>query len=192
MILEGIVTTLTQDGKLNISPMGPQVEEPAIRRLVLRPYKTSRTYRNLKEYGEGVFHVTDDVWLLARAAIGQLEHAPGSVATDAIRGRRLVDTCRWYEFRVVSLNDRQQRTEIECEVVHVGRVRDFVGFNRAKHAVVEAAILATRVDFLPMGQILEEFKRLVLLVKKTGGQDEHLAFEFLHAFVQRVGASSEQ
>ena len=73
MILEGIVTTLSADGLLNIAPMGPSVEADRgleFSRFVLRPFRTSLTYRNLKEHGEGVLHVTDDVLLLAQTAIG--------------------------------------------------------------------------------------------------------------------------
>jgi hypothetical protein len=71
VILEGIVTTLAPEGPLNVAPMGPKLGRDP-RRFVLRPYRTSTTYRNLKASGEGVFHVTDDVLLLARAAIGRL------------------------------------------------------------------------------------------------------------------------
>ena len=51
--------------------------------------------------------------------------------------------------QVRSLDDRNEPAEIVCEVVDRGRLRDFFGFNRAKHAVLEAAILATRTEFLP-------------------------------------------
>ena len=71
-ILEGIVVTLDVAGVPNIAPMGPRVDRD-LTRLVLRPFQTSQTYRNLKATGCGVFHVTDDVELLAHAAVGQLE-----------------------------------------------------------------------------------------------------------------------
>ena len=71
-----------------------------------------------------------------------------------------------------------------AEVVHAGHKRDFFGFNRAKHAVVEAAILATRTAFLPAEQIAAEFGRLRVLVEKTGGPDEHAAFALLTEFVR--------
>ena len=48
MILEGIVTSLDAGGKLNVAPMGPIVE-PDMSRLVLRPFRTSQTYRNLRQ-----------------------------------------------------------------------------------------------------------------------------------------------
>ena len=65
MILEGVVTTLSGTGELNIAPMGPVVD-PAQTEFLLRPFHTSQTYRNLKENPCGVLHVTDDVLLLAR------------------------------------------------------------------------------------------------------------------------------
>ena len=55
--------------------MGPIVDE-TMQTLVLRPFQTSTTYRNLKQTGCGVFHVTDDVLLLAQAAIGALDVSP--------------------------------------------------------------------------------------------------------------------
>ena len=77
----------------------------------------------------------------------------------------------------------EERTRIEAEVVHTGRVRDFFGLNRAKHAVVEAAILATRTAFLPRDDILAEYRKLAVVVQKTGGDQERQAFELLQAYV---------
>jgi len=67
-----------------------------------------------------------------------------------------------------------------------GRFREFFGFNRAKHAVVEAAILATRTEFLPPEEILAEFRRLAVLVEKTGGSAEHEAFQLLEDHVRKA------
>ena len=187
MILEGIVTTLGADGRVNIAPMGPTVDD-RMERFTMRPYQTSTTYRNLKQLGEGVLHVTDDVWLLAQAAVGEVDPPPQNFPAKVVRGKVLTGTCRWHEFRVTRLDDGEDRTTIECEVLHTGRLRDFFGFNRAKHDVVEAAILATRTDFLPIDEILADFKKLAVLVQKTGGDDEHRAFMFLLDHVNRIAA----
>ncbi|MBI2479817.1 MAG: DUF447 family protein, partial [Planctomycetia bacterium] len=174
MILEGIVTTLNEDRSPNISPMGPQVDTP-LTRFVLKPYKTSRTYQNLKRAGEGVLHVTDDVELIARAAINQFDVLPEMFPAGAVEGFVLADACRWYAFRVADLNDREDRTRIECNVVAQGHVREFFGFNRAKHAVLEAAILATRTKFLAQSQVNEELIRWRSSIEKTGGDQERRA-----------------
>jgi hypothetical protein len=162
--------------------MGPRVEE-SMRELVLRPYQTSTTYQNLKRTGQGVFHVTDDVWLLAQAAVGTPDPLPEMLPAPAVEGFILAGACRWYAFRVRELDDRQERTHIVADVVADGRLRDFLGFNRARHAVVEAAILATRVGILPAGQIVEEMKKVSVLVEKTGGEPERRAFAFLEAHI---------
>lgn len=185
MILEGIVTTLGPDGLLNVAPMGPRVDE-AMRRFVLRPYRTSTTYGNLKASGEGVLHVTDDVLLLAKSAVGSGVEVATRPA-DVIEGRIILDACRYYEFRVTGLDDRDDRTTIAVETVATGRLRDFFGFNRAKHAVIEAAILATRTAFLPGEEIRAEFDRLAVLVAKTGGASEHAAFDHLRRYLDEVG-----
>lgn len=187
-ILEGIVTSTGPDGGTNISPMGPLVDD-AITSLLLRPFQTSTTYANLKRTGVGVFHVTDDVELLARAAVGQLDEQPALVPAMALEGWVLRDACRWYEFEVESIDDSQPRSGILTRVVMQGRGRDFFGFNRAKHAVVEAAILATRVEFLPHDQIQAEMERLAVLVAKTAGPPERRAFAFLQGYIQEaIGA----
>jgi uncharacterized protein len=184
MILEGIVTTRNADGSVNISPMGPRVDD-TIETLLLRPYKTSTTYQNLKRAKLGVFHVTDDVLLLAQAAIGQPTPKPKMIPAHAVDCPILADACRWYAFRVESLDDSQDRTEIGARVIDRGTIREFFGFNRAKHAVVEAAILATRTNFLPADQIRADFARLAVLVEKTGGPREHEAFNFLRHHIDR-------
>lgn len=189
MILEGIVTTLGADGALNIAPMGPSVE-PDMERFVLRPFRTSTTYRNLKAHGEGVLHVTDDVLLLARTAIGKDVEVATRTAS-VVRGVVLTDVCRYYEFTIKGIDDLDDRTTIQATTAASGRFRDFFGFNRAKHAVVEAAILATRTAFLPIPEILAEYRKLKILVEKTGGEAEHAAFallfEHVHAAARAQG-----
>jgi hypothetical protein len=182
MILEGIVTTLNPKGRVHISPMGPRVD-PAIHLLLLRPYSTSQTYRNLVAHGEGVLHVTDDVMLLARAALGHFDSVPPHIPANKVKGFVLNDVCRYFEFRVRSIDDREERVQIEAEVVHTGRFRDFFGFNRAKNAVVEAAILATRTAHLPLDDVDAEFRRLAIIVEKTGGAQEKAAFALLREHV---------
>ncbi len=184
MILEGVVTTLSTAGVLNVAPMGPKFGRDSLR-FVLRPYRTSTTYRNLKAHGEGVLHVTDDVLLMARGAVGLLPTLE-SRSASIVKGRILLTSGRYHEFRVIALDDSAERTTIEVESVAEGHLSELFGLNRAKHAVVEAAILATRLDFLPIGEILAEYGRLAVLVEKTGGPDERLAFGLLLDRVQSV------
>ena len=69
-------------------------------------------------------------------------------------------------------------------VVHHGTIREFLGFNRARHAVLEAAILATRVHLLPRAEVEAEFAKLQIIVTKTAGPRESDAMELLTEFIQ--------
>ena len=178
LVLEGLVTTLEPGGAMHLAPMGPHVDRE-MHRFLLRPFPSSQTYENLRAHGEGVLHVTDDVLLLAKAAIGAVGPIPPSKPARQVRGFVLTDACRAFEFRVRSIDNSQQRVKIECDVVHTETLRDFFGFSRAKHAVVEAAILATRVHLLQRAEIAAEFAKLAVLVDKTGGDQEHAAFDLL-------------
>jgi hypothetical protein len=188
MILEGVVTTVSAEGQINIAPMGPRLlGDPYhdLQRFVLRPFRTARTCANLLTHGDGVLHVTDDVLLLAQAAVGELVPLPPLRPALRVRGSILSDSCRWYEFLASRIDESKERVDFDCEVVHSGRGRDFIGFNRAMYAVVEAAILATRIGILPRDEIDGEFHRLAVLVEKTGGSREHEAFAFLQEYVRK-------
>lgn len=178
MILEGIVTSLNADNELNVAPMGPIVDE-SLTWLHLRPFQTSQTFRNLRQQPHGVFHVVDDVLLLAKAAMGKLETLPETFAAEKVPGRVLASACRWYEFEVESLDATNDRSEIRARVLHVGRLRDVFGFNRAKHAVLEAAILATRLHLLPRDEIERQLAALRSPVEKTAGPNELEAFQLI-------------
>ena len=180
MILEGLVTTTDATGGPHLAPMGPTVDG-AFTKLLLRPFPTSNTYQNLLRHGEGVFHVTDDARLIALAAIGAVPEMPATIPADRVRGFVLRDCCRAYEFVVRKVDDSRERIHLEADIVHTHRVRDFLGFHRAKHAVIEAAILATRFHLLPAAEIDAEFRKLRVIVEKTGGDAEREAMAVLEA-----------
>ncbi len=182
MIIEGIVTSLNREGLLNIAPMGPIVDE-SLTWFRLRPFQTSTTFRNLESTGCGVFHVVDDVLLIAQAALNRLPEEVPTRAALTIDGRVLEAACRWYEFRVETLDASQVRSEIQCDVTHTGVIREFFGFNRAKHAVLEATILATRLHLIPREQVLFQLKDLKVIVDKTAGPREFEAFALVEGYV---------
>jgi hypothetical protein len=187
VILEAVVTTLGPGDVANVAPMGPRLFAPYTldvgTAFELKPFNTSRTAANLAHHPEGVLHVTDDVLLLARAAIGDVP-LPAAFPAEQVRGVVLAEACRACEFRVVEADTSAARWVLRAEVRRVHRLRDFFGLNRAMHAVVEAAILATRTGLLPAEQVLPEFGRLAVLVEKTGGEREREAFGLLRAHVE--------
>ncbi len=188
MILESIVTTVDRAGRVNIAPMGPRVqpelaaEEVKGMVVTLRPFTSSQTYRNLTQTGGGVIHVTDDAGLFAKAAVDAIdqEQAKSLVRrVDDTPFRVLRDCHRWFAVKVESNSGEEPRADLQCRVVLAKTERPFFGFNRAKHAVIEAAIVATRTHILPAQEIREQIDRLQPLIDKTAGEAEHSAFEFL-------------
>ena len=189
VILEGIVTTSDDKGQVNVAPMGPSIES-SMDHFLLRPFQSSQSFQNLKLSHKGVLHVVDDVELLARAAIDQWEDRPATRELESGNGTILVDCCRWYAFVVRELDDSSERASLHCEVVEQGRVRDFWGFNRAMHAVLEAAILATRVGLLPADEIEQQMQQLASPVEKTAGDTERRAFALLQQYIEASLASA--
>lgn len=178
MILEGIVSTVAQDGSPHAAPMGPRMPS----RLpwdsfILRPFTSSTTWANLCLAPRGVLHVTDDPLTLARTALG-LSMGPWERA-KVIEGWRLADACRWLEFEIVDQSVEGPRGRMTARVVADEVGRPFFGFNRASHAVLEAAILATRVHLTPRAETISELVRLRPLVEKTGCEIHHEAFSLL-------------
>lgn len=182
MILEGLVTTQDPNGAVRFAPMGAIVDRK-VTRLSFRPFVESRTFRNWQRTRFGVFHVTDDVRLLAQAAIGRVDPTPRLVPASVIEGHILADACRWYAFHVTCIHDDSLRASVECDIVGWGTNREFFGLNRAMFAVLEAAILATRVTLLDAEQIGQTMRELAPLVAKTGGQREQEAFSMLEQYL---------
>lgn len=182
MILEGIVTTADELGVINVAPMGPEVDpQPTSwKTFILKPFKSSTTYRNLKKTACGVLHVTDDVLLFAHATIGKV-NVP-TVAAETVHCRRLADCCRYYEFTIESWDESSDRTQLLARVTHSGTVREFFGFNRAMFAVIEAAIVASRLHLLSLEQVEQQMSQLAKLVEKTAGAREHEAFTLLRNY----------
>ena len=197
MILESIVTTVDPSGQVNIAPMGPTVlskgdpASPVFKKnvdgFVLRPFKTSTTYANLIANPFATIHVTDDALLFARAAVSNLSKIDQARLVHQLEGTQwwpLGDCHRWFAVQVSKVQDDELRVSMDCRVVDSLEVRPYFGFNRAKHAVIEAAILATRTHLLPVESVLSEIDRLQPLVDKTGGPDEHEGFDLLKATIR--------
>ena len=186
MILEAIVTTTDSAGKLNVAPMGPCME-PGAERFELRPFETSQTFQNLCSNPYGVLHVTDDVYLFAAAAVHRLGTEPETTAATCGVGRILQNCCHWMEFSAQQLPSVQPRKSFSCNVESSGVHRPFFGFNRAKHAVLEATILATRIEFIPAGEFESQLPEWEKLIDKTGGPEERKAFTLIKNYVSEFG-----
>jgi hypothetical protein len=174
VIVEAIVTTIAEDGTANFAPMGVEWGDETI---VLKPFLQTTTYRNIVASRAAVVNLTDDVRIFARAAISNPQYQSGPATV--VRGVVLADCCSWRELEAQSIDSTPPRSRIEMAVVHRGTRREFIGFNRARHAVLEAAIYATRLHLLPRSFIDSEMARLQVIVDKTAGPQELEAMQLL-------------
>lgn len=181
LVIEGIFATEQADGSLHYAPMGPVVDRE-LKNWTLKPFQTSTTFANLQRTKRGVFHVTDNCLLLASAAIGA--KLPVEARFEPALGWILEDACQWFALQFDNLDASQSRAVASGRVIDQNSQRPFWGWNRGKHAVLEAAILATRKNILPREEIVKEWDYLVIRVQKTGGTEEHQAMGLLAAFLE--------
>jgi hypothetical protein len=179
VIIESILTTMNGRGRVNFAPMGVEWGEDEI---VIKPFLETTTFQNLRETRAAVVNLTDDVMLFARGVIADAQFP--AVPATAVRGVVLEAACFWREVEVDTIDDTPPRARVVTRVAHRGTRREFLGFNRARHAVLEAAILATRTHLLPRPQIRDEFARLQVIVDKTAGPREREAMALLTTYVE--------
>ena len=194
MILEGLITTRSADGRPHLAAMGPEVDPAEMKHgrigtLILKPFATSQTAQNLADTPAGVFQITDDVLLLARTVAG-CGPRPDFLPAVAVEGWRLADAPMAFEFRLESADRSGERQRLVARVVRIHQGRPFLGHVRARHAIVEGAILVTRLHMIPAAEVAARFAELAILVEKTGGPDDHEALAILSARVADHQAAS--
>jgi uncharacterized protein len=178
-IIETVTTTINPDGTVNCAAMGVEWGDDVI---VIKPFPSTRTLRNLEATRAAVVNITDDILLFTEAALGDPQ--PPTRPTTTVDGAVLADACSWREVTVKAIDTSGPRARVTTHVVGRGSGREFLGFNRASHAVLEASIIASRARWLPAEEIRSELERLQLLVDKTAGPREHEAMELVRQHVR--------
>jgi len=148
MIRESIITTLSAAGVLHIAPMGVIWHEGFP---VLAPFRPSRTLDNLRENPCAVINHTDDVRLFAGCLTGRRDWP--TTAAENVPVPRLAGALAHAELSVSRVTEDAQRPRFHCGVVTLTAHAPFRGFNRAQAAVIEAAILVSRLHMLPAEKI---------------------------------------
>ena len=179
MIRECIVTTLNEEGRVHIVPLG-LIAEPLVadgEGWIIAPFRPSATLDNLRATPFAVANFIDDVLIFAGCLTGNKDwpvwastHVPGAVLEAALSHAELA---------VDHVEEDELRPRFHCRVVHEAMHAPFKGFNRAQAAVIEAAILATRLHMLPREKIERELAYLQIAVEKTAGAREHAAWRLL-------------
>jgi uncharacterized protein len=184
MIREVIVSTRCADGRLHAAPMGMREHDGLI---LLAPFRPSTTLENLARERQAVVNLTDDVRVFAGSLTGRRDwpmHPARSVS-----GGVLVQALSHIELKVERLEEDPLRPRFHCRAVHEETHAPFRGFNRAQAAVIEAAVLVSRLHLLPAEKIDREVEYLRIAIDKTAGPREHEAWEWLMARIAQFRAA---
>ena len=173
-IRESIITTLHDDGSVHIAPMGVHETNKG---LMLAPFKPSATLNNILRNQTATINYPDDVRIFAGCLTGRRNWP--TLPTEVIQGIRLQDCLAHTEIKVHTHEDDELRPKFYCDVAHEQMHRPFHGYNRAQFAVIELAILVSRLHMLPTDKIDAEIEYLLIGMDKTAGDREKEAWEWL-------------
>ena len=144
---------------------------------ILAPFHPSTTLENLRVVPFAVANYTDDVRVFAGCLTGRRDWPV--TASDKVPVARLAGALAHAELAITRVSEDARRPRFHCRVVHRVSHAPFEGLNRAKAAVVEAAILVSRLDFLPRDKVEREIDYLRIAVEKTAGAAEQEAWGWL-------------
>jgi uncharacterized protein len=174
MIFETIITSIDEASNVHVTPFGVRYEGEFV---VISPYKPSTTLENILATKHAVMNLTDDVRIFAGALT---QHKTWELLdANKIKGFRLADCLAHAELTLVEVREDATRPQLVMQKVYEANHRSFKGFNRAQSAVIELAVLASRLHMLPREKIETEMKYLEIAIEKTAGEREREAWQWL-------------
>ncbi|MFA6162269.1 MAG: DUF447 domain-containing protein [Methylobacter sp.] len=185
MIQETIVITQNSSGMAHIAPMGIHIAsdaQTAEAEFIILPFRPSTTLNNLLENKTAVINYCDDVRVFAGCLTGRRDW-PLKPA-EKIDGQVLECALAHTEVELVRVEDDETRPKLFCKAVHTANHAPFRGFNRAQYSVLEAAILISRLERIPLEKIQAEIDYLRIGLEKTAGDRELEAWSWLMAVIE--------
>lgn len=179
MIREALIVTSSPTGAAHIAPLGAQMLAlpDGAAGVLLQPFRPSSTLDNLLTGRCATLNHVDDVRIIAGCLTGRRDWP--LLPAEAVRCGRLAAALAHAELEVERVEEDAQRPRVILRVLREANHRAFPGFNRAKAAVIEAAILASRLNLLPWDKIERELEYLRIAIDKTAGDEEREAWAWL-------------
>jgi hypothetical protein len=174
MIRESIVSTINEAGQVHLAPIGLIADGDG---WIIAPFQPSTTLDNLRCVPFAAANFTDDVRVFAGCLTGRSQWP--IAACEDIPVARLANALAHAELAVTHVSEDNQRPRFHCRVLHSATHAPFRGFNRAQAAVIEAAILVSRLHMLPRNKIEGEIAHLQNAVSKTASPAEQEAWDWL-------------
>ncbi len=185
VIYETVVSTLAADGQAHVAPMGVRYAGDQV---VLMPFKPSTTHDNVVATGHAVLNIVTDTRVFAGCVTGRRDWP--LLPAEKIAGVRLANALSHVELQLAGRRDDAQRPVLHMARVHEVAHASFAGFNRAQAAVIEGAVLVSRLHMLPPQKVDSEMAYLQIAIDKTAGPEEHEAWAWLLDAVQRHRADA--
>ena len=173
MIRETIVTTVNEAGEVHLAPLGLIADGDF---WIIAPFRPSATLDNLQVVPWAVASHTDEVRIFAGLLTGRRDWPTVPTGCPA---PRLAEALSHWELAVDSIAEDEQRPRFRMRVEAEASHAPAAGFNRAQAAVIELAILSTRLSMLPREKVKREAEYLAIAVDKTGGDREQEAWGWL-------------
>lgn len=179
MIHEVIVTTVDEDNRVHIAPMGIKFIDYESQECVqISPFKPSQTLDNLINTKKATINYIDDVKVFAGIVTGKkkkwdLNHQPEDKVAH------LSNTNSFMNLKVLSILEDELRPKIICNIQNTRNLRPFMGFNRAQFSVIELAVLSTRLGMIDDEKVKREYEYLKIGIDKTAGEREKQAWSWI-------------
>ena len=180
-VRETIVTTKNIDQSIKKSPLGIYIEENTLK---IRPFKPSSSLENILRNGSGVINYIDDVRIFASCIVKKNINIK-FVETNKIDCSRIKNAVSHTEFIVEKVDENKERPTIICKPINEEIHKMYYGFNRAKSAVIELCILASRLGIIDSKKIEDEIKYLEIAINKTAGTNEIEAWSWLIDYINK-------
>jgi len=181
LIRECVVTTLHPSGEPHLAPLG-LIEDGE--HWIVAPFRPSTTLANLEKTPKATASFIDDAEIFAGFVTGKRDWPIEAVS--AWPAPRLEAALAHAELEVRRIEPDALRPRFICAVRRIENHKPFLGMNRARAAVLEAAILATRLHLLPREKIEREIDYLKIAIDKTAGDAERRAWARV---MEKIGAA---
>lgn len=188
-IFETVVTTCSPAGAVHVAPMGVRYVGELV---VLKPFRPSTTLDNILAGRTAVLNLLTDVRVFAGCVTGRRAWPTLDASLPGERAAvRLASALEHVVLEFEASDDDPQRPTLRLARVRTQRHAGFPGFNRAQAAVVEGAVLVSRLHLLPRAKIDAEMAYLQIAIDKTAGPSELEAWAWLQDAVAAAAQRAE-
>jgi hypothetical protein len=186
-IFETVVTSVSAAGRPHVAPMGVRYQDG---RVVLMPFKPSTTLDNIVGVGHAVLNIVVDTRVYAGCVTGRRDWP--TLPAAQVPGVRLACAIGHVELRLDERIDDGQRPVLRLARVAEATHAPYPGFNRAQAAVIEGAVLVSRLGMLPAAKVDAEMAYLQIAIDKTAGPTEQEAWSWLRDAVEAHRATARE